>query len=91
MFYYRSHNTNFFAAAAAARIAANQSHRVQQTPEFPDIPNQGGHIPPYPNSSIPQGAMAQQMHHIQQIMMKNNNGGSTNSYNRPTQPQAFIR
>ena len=89
--YYRSHNTNFFAAAAAARLAANQNHRAQQTSEFSDIPTQGGHIPPYQNSSIPQGAMVQQMHHIQQMMMKNNSGVNTNSYNRPTQPHSFIR
>ena len=84
--YYRSHNTNFFAAAAAARLAANQNHR---SPDFSDIPTQGGHIPPYQSSSIPQGAMAQQMHHIQQMMMKNN-GSNMNSFSRPPQPHSLI-
>ena len=82
---YRNNNSNFF--AAAARMAATQNHRNS---EFSDLSNQN-QIPPFPNSAHPQGAvMAQQMHHIQQMMMKNNSS-NMNAFNRPPHPpSSFI-
>ena len=83
---FRSNNTNFFMASAAARMGVGQNPRSS---EFSEHPVQGP-VPPYSPSSHPQGAaIAQQMHHIQQMMMKNN-GSNINAFNRPPQPHSLI-
>ena len=74
-------------ASAAARMGVGQSPR---TSEFSEHPVQGT-VPPYSPSSHSQGAaIAQQMHHIQQMMMKNN-GSNMNAFSRPPQPHSLIR
>ena len=84
--FFRSNNTNFFMASAAARMGVGQNPRPA---EFSEHPAQGP-VPPYSPSSHPQGAaIAQQMHHIQQMMMKNN-GSNMNSFSRPPQPHSLI-
>ena len=83
---FRSNNTNFFMASAGARMGVGQNPRSS---EFSEHPVQGP-VPPYSPSSHSQGAaIAQQMHHIQQMMMKNN-GSNMNAFSRPPQPHSLI-